>query len=53
MMIRATPARQAGGRRVISVDAPDVRGPKKTLYNRFVRWAIFHALALAALPRRS
>ena len=33
-------------------DAPEVYGPRKTLYNRFVRWAakgvwlnIFHALA--------
>lgn len=51
------------GRRVISgiiqvlksggrwIDAPEVYGPRKTLYNRFVRWAakgvwvdIFHAL---------
>jgi transposase len=36
-------------------DAPLVYGPRKTLYNRFVRWAakeiwldIFHALAAAA-----
>ena len=36
------------------VDAPAVYGPRKTLYNRFVRWAakgvwtaIFHALASA------
>jgi transposase len=34
------------------IDAPEVYGPRKTLYNRFVRWAakgvwadIFHALA--------
>ena len=39
------------------VDAPAVYGPKKTLYNRFVRWAakgiwvdIFHALAAAGGP---
>ena len=51
-------------RRVISgivcgrwIDAPDVYGPRKTLYNRFVRWAakgvwadIFHALASAGGP---
>ena len=39
------------------VDAPAVYGPRKTLYNRFVRWAakgvwsdIFHALASAGGP---
>ena len=39
------------------VDAPAIYGPKKTLYNRFVRWAakgiwvdIFHALASAGGP---
>lgn len=39
------------------VDAPPVYGPRKTLYNRFVRWAakgiwedIFHALASAGSP---
>ena len=39
------------------VDAPAVYGPKKTLYNRFVRWAakgvwvdLFHALAQAGGP---
>lgn len=39
------------------VDAPCAYGPRKTLYNRFVRWAakgvwaeIFHALALAGGP---
>jgi transposase len=39
------------------VDAPAVYGPRKTLYNRFVRWAakgiwvnIFHALATAGGP---
>jgi transposase len=39
------------------VDAPAVYGPKKTLYNRFVRWAakgvwveIFQALASAGGP---
>ena len=39
------------------VDAPPVYGPRKTLYNRFVRWAakgiwmdIFHALASAGGP---
>ena len=39
------------------VDAPSVYGPRKTLYNRFVRWAakgiwenIFHALASAGVP---
>jgi transposase len=38
-------------------DAPDTYGPRKTLYNRFVRWAakgvwmdIFHALAAAGGP---
>jgi transposase len=45
---------KSGGR---WVDAPDVYGPRKTLYNRFVRWAakgvwidIFHALASAGGP---
>ncbi len=45
---------KSGGR---WVDAPPVYGPRKTLYNRFVRWAakgvwteIFHALALAGGP---
>jgi transposase len=40
------------------VDAPSVYGPRKTLYNRFVRWAvrgvwenIFHALAAEAKVR--
>ena len=39
------------------VDAPAVYGPRKTLYNRFVRWAakgiwedIFHAVASAGGP---
>lgn len=38
-------------------DAPAVYGPRKTLYNRFVRWAakgvwmdVFHALASAGGP---
>lgn len=38
-------------------DAPEVYGPRKTLYNRFVRWAakgvwtdIFHTLASAGGP---
>jgi len=38
-------------------DAPQVYGPRKTLYNRFVRWAakgvwlnIFHALAASDGP---
>lgn len=38
-------------------DAPEVYGPHKTLYNRFVRWAekgvwerLFHQLALAGGP---
>ena len=38
-------------------DAPEIYGPRKTLYNRFVRWAaksvwidIFHALAAADGP---
>ena len=42
---------KSGGR---WVDAPAIYGPKKTLYNRFVRWAakgvwvnLFHALAQA------
>ncbi len=45
---------KSGGR---WADAPDVYGPRKTLYNRFVRWAekgvwmdIFHALAGADCP---
>jgi transposase len=45
---------KSGGR---WVDAPEVYGPRKTLYNRFVRWAargvwadIFHALACAGGP---
>lgn len=45
---------KSGGR---WVDAPDIYGPRKTLYNRFVRWAakgiwsdIFHALASAGGP---
>ncbi len=39
------------------VDAPATYGPRKTLYNRFVRWAakgvwvdVFHALASAGGP---
>ncbi|RMH30632.1 MAG: IS5 family transposase, partial [Planctomycetota bacterium] len=45
---------KSGGR---WADAPEVYGPRKTLYNRFVRWAakgvwtdIFHALASAGGP---
>ena len=45
---------KSGGR---WADAPAVYGPRKTLYNRFVRWAakgvwsdIFHALASADGP---
>jgi transposase len=45
---------KSGGR---WVDAPAVYGPRKTLYNRFVRWAakgiwtaIFHTLASADGP---
>ena len=45
---------KSGGR---WVDAPQVYGPRKTLYNRFVRWAakgvwsdIFYALASAGGP---
>ena len=45
---------KSGGR---WVDAPAIYGPRKTLYNRFVRWAakgvwmdIFHALAAAGGP---
>lgn len=45
---------KSGGR---WIDAPDAYGPKKTLYNRFVRWAakgvwvgIFDALAAADGP---
>ena len=45
---------KSGGR---WVDAPSVYGPRKTLYNRFVRWAakgvwadLFHALASAGGP---
>ena len=39
------------------VDAPEIYGPRKALYNRFVRWTakgvwtdIFHALATAGGP---
>src|SRR5215208_6391947 len=42
------------------VDAPSVYGPRKTLYNRYVRWAtkgvwvnLFQALARAGGPRHS
>ena len=45
---------KSGGR---WADAPEVYGPRKTLYNRFVRWAakgvrmdVFHALAAAGGP---
>jgi transposase len=45
---------KSGGR---WVDAPDVYGPRKTLYNRFVRWAakgvwmgLFQVLAQAGGP---
>jgi transposase len=45
---------KSGGR---WVDAPACYGPRKTLYNRFVRWAtkdvwadVFHALAAAGGP---
>ena len=45
---------KSGGR---WVDAPPVYGPRKTLYNRFVRWAekgvcsdVFHALSSAGGP---
>ena len=45
---------KSGGR---WVDAPSAYGPRKTLYNRFVRWAakgvwvsLFHALAQAGGP---
>jgi transposase len=45
---------KSGGR---WVDAPDVYGPRKTVYNRFVRWAakgvwmdLFQALARAGGP---
>ncbi|EJW09255.1 putative transposase [Rhodovulum sp. PH10] len=45
---------KSGGRRV---DAPAAYGPRKTLYNRYVRWAekgiwknLFHALASAGGP---
>ena len=45
---------KSGGR---WVDAPEVYGARKTLYNRFVRWAekgiwvnLFHALANAGGP---
>ncbi len=45
---------KSGGR---WIDAPAVYGPRKTLYNRFVRWAakgvwakLFHALASAGGP---
>jgi transposase len=45
---------KSGGR---WIDAPEAYGPRKTLYNRFVRWAaegvwldIFHALASAGGP---
>jgi len=39
------------------VDAPSIYGPRKTLYNRYVRWAakgiwanIFHSLAASGVP---
>ena len=45
---------KSGGR---WIDAPDIYGPRKTLYNRFVRWAakgvwadIFHELASTGGP---
>ena len=45
---------KSGGR---WIDAPAVYGPRKTLYNRFVRWAakgvwtdLFHTLATAGGP---
>ena len=45
---------KSGGR---WIDAPPEYGPKKTLYNRYVRWAakgvwidLFHALAQAGGP---
>jgi len=45
---------KSGGR---WVDAPPIYGPRKTLYNRFVRWAakgiwvdVFHGLASAGGP---
>jgi transposase len=45
---------KSGGR---WIDAPPAYGPKKTLYNRYVRWAakgvwfnLFHALAQAGGP---
>ena len=45
---------KSGGR---WADAPEVYGPRKTLYNRFVRWAakgvwtdVFHTLASAGGP---
>lgn len=45
---------KSGGR---WIDAPDAYGPRKTLYNRFVRWSakgvwvdIFHVLASAGGP---
>jgi len=45
---------KSGGR---WVDAPPVYGPKKTLYNRFVRWSargvwtdVFHSLSSAGGP---
>ena len=45
---------KSGGR---WIDAPDVYGPRKTLYNRYVRWAakgvwidLFQALARAGGP---
>ena len=45
---------KSGGR---WVDAPGVYGPRKTLYNRYVRWAVkgvwvdlFQALARAGVP---
>ena len=45
---------KSGGR---WVDAPEAYGPRKTLYNRFIRWTfkgvwvrLFHALAQASGP---
>jgi hypothetical protein len=40
---------KSGGR----IDAPDIRGPRKTLYTRFVRWAAMSAAVLASTLTRN
>jgi transposase len=45
---RHRPWAESGGRRL---DAPDFDGPRKTLYNRFVRWAAKGVWALDPIAR--